>query len=362
MGIELNKQVELETQFREMFMLIKKFKGLANDELDKKKDKILQYIHKFELKSEVLRHFIAIDGSQTWLWSPLGMNIWTMLNRIGLVHYSIQDNQYHLIHKELVDNVELISTLEEVVAHQSIVHQKLYEYVITDEKNRGREHDVIAGRLMRFLEHEVALNYAKHHENVVIALDGALLAFFSKEFLASANTTSIIELIEVCEANNNILIGISKDSKTHYLSDYLTDEFLLFYTTLGSSARFYLKMEKSIQNALGDIYFVKLHPLAQKWFRIDLGTMKDAPEEAFQIVAQYARDQMALGYPFPLTEAHKLAVTVRQYRNLYEQLLFDIGPLYGFDPTEILRGFTNMEGHRRNIFHEHLDFISKLKK
>jgi hypothetical protein len=350
--------LNLEQQIQEIFLLISKFKQSAKDELEGIKDRLP--IQDFQLDIKKPLPFIAVDGSQTWLWSPIGMNIWLMLYRFGIVEYELVNNQYKLINKEMIDEVDLISTLEEVVSTQSEIYQKLYEYVL--ENARGREHDVIAGSIMRLHERKIAFECAKKNQNVVIAIDGAFVSAFTEDLLSSMEVPLITDLIEVCEENNNILIGVSKDSRTRFLTKNITDESVLSYATLGESKRFYIKIERKKTELLGDTYFVKLHPDAPKWFRIDLGTRRDNPEEVFQIIAQYARSQILLGYPFPLTEAHKVAVTIRQFRNIYEQLLFDIGPICGFNSGEILRGFTTMTGRRKGEFHESLDFISKVNR
>ncbi len=356
----MESQLELEQQLQKILLLINKFKVSAKNELDEIKD--LLPIQTFNLNEKAVIPFIAVDGSQTWLWSPTGMNVWLMLYRFGIVKYNYLDGQYQLIEKKLKDNVELISTLEEVVSSQSEIHKKLYEYVL--ENARGREHDVIAGTIMRLYEREFALECAKKNQNVIVAIDGAFLSSFPGDVLSSFETPLITELVNVCEKNNNILIGVSKDSRTRLLdkTKSLTDEAILSYATLGESKRFYIKIDRKVKDPLGDTYFVKLHPDSPKWFRIDLGTRKDNPKEVFEIIAQYARSQILPGYPFPLTEAHKIAVTIRQFRNIYEKLLFDIGPLCGFKMGEILRGFTTNSGRIKGAFHESLDLISKINR
>lgn len=348
----------LETQIREKLSVINNFKGLATKELEIEKSNLK--VNPFQVKLDDSPPFMAIDGSQTWLWSLMGINIWLMLTRIGVVQYEFRDQQFHLNQKDMFDNVELVSTLEEVISTQSEIHQKLHEYI--QHNGRGRERDIIAGALMRLTEHKIAFEIAQTHRNMIIALDGALTTSFPEELLLNEKLPSIADIILTCEKNNNILIGVSKDSRTHYLSKYLTDETFIHYATEGKSERAYVKIDKPIENELGDMYFVKLHPNAPKWFRIDLGNPRNNPGKVFEIIANYARNQILIGYPFPLAEAHKVAVTIRQFRNLHEQLLFDIGPLCGFNLNEILNGFTNVEGRRKSAFHEYLDFVSKLSK
>ncbi|MFX1294082.1 MAG: DNA double-strand break repair nuclease NurA [Promethearchaeota archaeon] len=348
----------LEQQLQNMLLIINKVKKSAKDEIEEIRD--LLPIQDFKLDLKKVLPFIAVDGSQTWLWSPMGINIWLMLNRIGMVHYRFENTKYKLIQKEVRDSIELISTLEEVVGSQSEIHLKLYEYVL--EYAKGREHDVIAGSLMRLNEYKTALDYAKKYKNVIIALDGAFVSAFPEDLLSSLEFPLVSQIIEVCEKNNNILIGISKDSRKRSFSKNLSDESLLNYITMGEAKCFYIKIKSKSKDAKGDTYFVKLHPNATKWFRIDLGTNRDNPEEVFQIIAQYAKSQILLGYPFPLTEAHKVAVTIRQFRNIYEQILFDIGPVCGFNTGEILKGFTTMAGRKRGEFHESLDLVSRISR
>jgi hypothetical protein len=109
----------------------------------------------------------------------------------------------------------------------------------------------------------------------------------------------------------------------------------------------------------GDVYFARLHPETPKWFRVDLGTPKGDPEGALGDLVAYAGSALCPGYPFPLLEAHRAAVTIRQFRSEFEDLILKEALASGLDPDEALRGMVDMDGRRLGAFHEYLDKLAK---
>ena len=68
-------------------------------------------------------------------------------------------------------------------------------------------------------EQKALLAAARRYSNAILARDGTLSAFFLPEL-----KVLIDEIVAACEAQGNILVGISKDSGTHYLEQPLVDE------------------------------------------------------------------------------------------------------------------------------------------
>jgi len=109
----------------------------------------------------------------------------------------------------------------------------------------------------------------------------------------------------------------------------------------------------------GDIYYARLHPRARKWFRVDLGTFRDRPDEAFGQLSAYGKSLVSVGYPWPLIEAHRMAVTVRQLKPVYQESVMKMALRMGLDVRTILDGLTQVEGRKRSAFHEYLDKVAR---
>jgi hypothetical protein len=54
-----------------------------------------------------------------------------------------------------------------------------------------------------------------------------------------------------------------------------------------------------------------------------------------------------------------VAVQMRKFPRLYEEMLFTVGEEVGLSFEEIAWGRTNVEGRRMNAFHAYLDVLSK---
>ena len=109
----------------------------------------------------------------------------------------------------------------------------------------------------------------------------------------------------------------------------------------------------------GDIYYARLHSQARKWFRVDVGTFRDEPDHVFGQLAPYAKSLVSVGYPLPLIEAHRMAVTVRQLKPVYEEAVIKSALRMGLDVRTILQGLTGVEGRKRSAFHEYLDKLAR---
>jgi len=173
-------------------------------------------------------------------------------------------------------------------------------------------------------------------------------------------------LVQVCEKRGHLLVGISKDSQLHAFGHTLTDEELMArcQDRLPHDALAYARAPKAAEAVkegllYGDIYYVRLHPRARKWFRVDLGTFRDRPDEAFGQLAAYAKSLVSVGYPWPLIEAHRMAVTVRQLKPVYQESVMKMALRMGLDVRTVLDGLTQVEGRKRSAFHEYLDKVAR---
>lgn len=298
-------------------------------------------------RSRTVREMIAVDGSYSFLLNISSM--WLAIVRVGGLAYVFRDDGYRLVDNKRLDVPILISTERHVVERQSDLHMQLFEAT----RLSGDHPRAMMNEFRHHLEGELTLRMAREREGAIIAVDGTL-ASFHKE------SNHLHETREECERRGNILVGISKDSYSHAFGGVKTDEELLNGKNGMAFVRVPSGYEEKHRGFLhGDVYFAKLHPDSPKWFRIDVGTFRDDPSFVFSNLAHYARSGLCPGYPYPLLEAHRFAVTIRQFREVYEEVLLHVGVEEGMPVEEIIGGLTHVEGERRGAFHEYLDQASR---
>ncbi len=289
---------------------------------------------------------VAVDGSYSFLWNV--SSTWLAVIRIGALHFKPTARGYHADSLDKFERSVLISTSEDFPQEE-----ELYSSIFRLTQGSREQHREMVNEFRKYYESEVALRAARSNRGLIIALDGTL-ASFPKE------TDRLGELVEACEERDHVLVGVSKDSTTHAFGHRLTDEELLRGMKGTAFVRVPQSFEKRQKGLLhGDVYFARLHPEAPKWFRVDLGTYKDDPEHAFSQLAAYCSSPLCVGYPHPLFEAHRFAVTVRQMRELYEDAIMKEGLRLGLPLNLLAAGLTSMEGERRGAFHEYLDKVTR---
>ena len=296
---------------------------------------------------------MAVDGSYTFLFNRSSW--WLASISVGLLRYAFSGTHFSKKDWRMVQRVVSVCTHEPYVAKQSDLYKALYEFT----RGSKEQHKDMVNEWRRFYEGQLAVKIAEESERCIIALDGTLSSF-PKQF------DFIGRLIEICERKGHLLIGVSKDSQLHAFGGALTDEDLLRREgeSLADGALAFIRAPEEFerkQKALlyGDVYYCRFHSRSPKWFRVDLGTMKGEPEKAFGQVAPYCRSMLAVGYPLPLVEAHRMAVTVRQLRSVYQEQVMRQAIRMGMDPMEVLDGLTEIEGRKKSAFHEYLDRLSR---
>ena len=290
---------------------------------------------------------VAVDGSYSFLLN-LG-SMWLAIARAAAIPFVLTERGFHPRAPTIVDKAIMVSTWEDIVAKQDEFHQRLFEAT----RGSSEQHKEMVNEFRKHLEGELALKVARETKGVAIALDGSLSAV-PKEL------DHLEDVVEACEKNGNVLVGVSKDSFLHAFGRSLPDEqFLQSYGGVG-----YVRAPKEFESRQrgllhGDVYFARLHAQASKWFRVDVGTFKDDPDLVFSHLAAHARSGLSLGYPYALMEAHRLAVLVRQVREpLEEEILRECGRL-GLRMGDVVAGLTQIEGRRRGAFHEYLDQFAR---
>ncbi len=295
---------------------------------------------------EAPRDLVAVDGSYSFLWSVSSM--WLAVVRVGYLRYRLADGAFRKVGFERVDSSILVSTKEDLVAEQDELHRMLFDAT----RHSSNQHADMVNEYRRYLEGEMARVAAEKNEGAILALDGSL-ASFPKEL------DNLGAVVDACADHDLVLVGVSKDSTTHAFGSPLTDE-----EVLDGEEPAYVRVPRSFEKAQrgllhGDVYFAKLHRRAPKWFRVDVGTYRDDPDFVFSQLTPYSMSALSLGYPYPLMEAHRFAVTVRQFKSMYEGEVIRQAVRLGADVSEVVAGLTQIEGRRRSAFHEYLDKVAR---
>ncbi len=281
--------------------------------------------------------------------------MWLAVIRVGALHYRYsEENGYELVNSYAREKPVMVSTKKEIMANMGDLESTLFAAT----RYASEQHREMVNQLRRLLEEETALKMARENKNVIIAMDGTLTPLKSTDTLQKA--------IDECQKNNNILIGVSKDSFTHSFKSHKTDEEVLLSMEnedMGYARAPVIPSTKKDSllygGMLGDVYFAKLHPDSKKWFRIDVGTSKEDPQKVFSCLSHYSKSRLCIGYLYPLLEAHRYVVTVRHFHSLYEDMILDLASEYDISLQEAIDGLTHIEGERRGAFHEYLDKVSR---
>ncbi len=336
---------------RRHFDTIRKYRNIARREAGSQLSRVSP--QPFQL-SPLVPETVAIDSSYAPLYQSSGM--WLIAVRAVALKYGFSEDKkgpnYHLRGCEINEGAELVTTSKRIAGDLSTFTQELRDRTSARKSEAPKRMGALATILREF---QLASSVAKSMKRSIIMMDGTL---------TTPPITQIKELaqdaVESCEKNENILVGVSKDSGTNLFGSIATDEELL--RTVNRRELLYVKPPEPKRTALGprgDVFFVKFHPDAPKWFRVDVAPPQSNPGDLLGSISEFARNQLCPGYPFPLAEAHVMAVELRKFPRLYDELLFKVGEEMGFDFDEIAWGRTNVEGRRMDAFHAYLDVLSK---
>ncbi len=259
---------------------------------------------------------LAIDGSHAFILNFSSK--WLAIIKIAALLY------------ELVEGEKIGFKLKEAFLLEKPV-------IVSAERD---EYLNLANEMLRYHEQMVLNTLASRLWNTLIVMDGSLA-------MPLKNTSAL----KSCEENKNLLAGISKDSNTRTFGASIRDEELLsFHPHRGLG---YVKVKVPIDG--GDVYFAKLFPNAKRWFRVDIAGRAG---EIFPQLASYSRSQLCPGYPYPLLEAHRFAVSVRHFKERYEEVLFNLAASEGIELERIAAWRTNVDGEKINSFHKYLDEVA----
>lgn len=340
-------EANLVRQIADNLRIIQEYRLLPDDEKKQGID-----VTSFTPSDDIM-DLVAIDGSYSFILNLSSM--WLAVIRVGAMHYRFsEDLGYELVDSQVVEKPVLVSTKKEIMAKMGEFSEKLFMAT----RYASEQHREMVNQIRRLMEEELALGLAKTKKNVIIAMDGTLTPLKATDVLEKAQ--------RICAGNQNILVGVSKDSFTHAFKSYKTDEELLLnldFQGMGYTPTPVLKSGKKdsllYAGMLGDVYFARLHPEAPKWFRIDVGTCKEEPQKVFSQLAHYAKSSLCPGYIYPLLEAHRFVVTIRYFHSLYEDMILEMAREFDISVQEAINGLTHLEGNKKGAFHEYLDQVSR---
>ncbi len=306
---------------------------------------------------------ISVDGSYCFLFSFLGAETWIVLFRIAVTEYCIEMRKGRINYcikspPKIYDNLSLLSFNENVLASQPQIFSNASEIA---SRFQERKPQIFASNIMSYFEDKALEKISETRKNCILVKDGALLTF--KELKREDIYTRILVN---CRMNNVLFAGVSKSTSTHFLENQYTDDYCLkkFYNTQFYDLTYVYVPEAVIEQQTkfdywGDVHFAKLHREAVKWFRVDINHDILDKEQLFSSIAAYSMVHLLPGYPIGLIEAHKLAKSVRDFKESYElELLRELKKL-GLRSEDILDGAVDMDGREFNSFHEILDQISR---
>jgi hypothetical protein len=339
----------IDHDVRESFAKIRKYRDIVKAEVGSQlsKSKVLTY-----RLSRKVPETIAIDGS----YAPLYRNtsLWLVAVRAVALRYNFtpEGPTYDLSQCQINEGAELVTTSKRIAQELSSFALELTERTAARRAEAPRR---MAGYARILREFQLASSIAEKCKDSIILMDGTL----TTPPIPSINQVAE-QTVRRCSENRNALVGVSKDSNANLFGSIATDEELL--RTIDTRELLYVRPPEPKRSSIGprgEIFYAKLHPDAPKWFRVDAVSAYLEPEELLGSIAQFARNQLCPGYPFPLAEAHLMAVELRKYPKLYDDLLFKVGQEMGLGLEEIAWGRTNIEGRRMDAFHAYLDLLAR---
>lgn len=232
----------------------------------------------------------------------------------------------------------------------------------TDMRYSARDRsEFVAELYMVAKEFEMAEKVSNIYSETIIAIDGGLKRRSQAPFKKHLDGT-----VENCIRNSSAFIGIVKDTSKSSLGSVFRDE--MYAAAIAKQKNlegcWCLEVPGEVK-----VRYAKLHPLAVKPFRIDIqdktvnpNTWCSDPMAVIVNTSYFASNELCLGYPFPLAEVHKAAVTLRHMFPALQSLCLQGAMKSGFSSAQSLSGLSSIYGITPNDFHFHLDEISKRGK
>ncbi len=178
------------------------------------------------------------------------------------------------------------------------------------------------------LEYRVALEMAFALDpGDLLVLDGALRVSHA------SHATALEDLLRVCDRRGVLLAAVTKRTSLTWGGGHpIVPAAEGLAHQLGVPEPWYVRLPKGeivdreaahTWQQRGDQYIARLHPRAQRAFKIELPEYdeRERIDRAFAALAAYADDGRVTGYPYPLLDAHLAA---RINRDVVEQIRQDL--------------------------------------
>jgi hypothetical protein len=305
---------------------------------------------------------IAIDGSNRWIWYNPDVNARIAIIRATAVVYEFNFDskpQLKLIDHKFKDTPVLIAPNNAEMLNYDPEIKNLHQE-IKKALGRGPTARGILGQLRELEEYKLAEELALEYFDSLVVIDGALTIIQVKQI-----EDAVKNLREACIDNRNTLIGVSKRNTTRRLKSNLTDEALIKRLTKNDPRMVYTEIRdipkgKQVYPPLGQTFLAKLHEKPVKTFRIDIvPPKKEKIETIFSYLADYSKVSSFPGYPYPLVDAHNVAVLLRRVPEMYNHELVEAGAILGIGEEEIFQYLISHEKMERDPFHRHLDEVTR---
>jgi len=311
-----------------------------------------------------VRPIVSVDGSFSFLFSFLGADTWIVLFRIAVTDYQLEEKNGE-IHYTLRNPLKVFDHLNLLSFSEKVLSQQPEPFLLAErvaERFQTRKQVLFASNIMTYLEHKTLEKISETYKDCILFADGALVSIKKLRRVELFN-----RIIENCKRNNILFAGISKTTSTHFFNKFYSDDYYLkkFYDKKYSGLTYIRVPIKEYEAELkkfflhGEVFFTKLNENATKWFRIDIGVDGGNKENFFSQIAAYSMVHLVPGYPIGLIETHKIAKSVRNFKEVYELELIESLKNIGLNADEILDGAVDIDGEHLRSFHELLDLVSK---
>jgi hypothetical protein len=225
----------------------------------------------------------------------------------------------------------------------------------------GDRSEFVAELYMIAKEFEMAEKVSNIYSETIIAIDGGLKRRSQPPFKKYLDGT-----VENCVRNSSAFIGIVKGTVKSSLGSVIGDEYYAAAIAERKNLQscWYLEVPGDVK-----VRYAKMHPLAVRPFRVDIqdrtlnpNAWCNDPKAIIASTSYFASNELCLGYPFPLAEVHKAAVTLRHMSPALHSLCLEAAMRSGFSFADSLSGLSSIYGLTPRDFHFHLDDISKKGK
>ena len=309
---------------------------------------------------------VAIDGSNRWIWIDHDLNIRIAIIRTVAVKYKYQNNleqPLQLVNQKCLDSAVLISPDNLDIYNYDPDLKNLFtdiKSLLVGRSGRPPKPQNILSLIRSFREFETALDIAQNDVDSLIVIDGALTYVPIKQFEGT-----MYSLREACKQNNNTLIGISKRNITRRFKQDITDEAVFHTRTKNIKSMSFVEIPPvPVQDpkfpTVGKTFLVKLHEKPIKNFRVDIDILESKNiSKILSHLAYYSKVATIPGYPFPLVDAHNIAVLLRRIPDMYNHELIEEGLKLDINEDIILKNLITNERMELDPFHRHLDEITR---